>query len=93
MPSGSLVRRGLLLVGLGFLGACRPLPEPESQGARLYVERCTTCHRAYQPSAMKFEMWKLVIGRMQGVISRNGLPPLREDEVAILLDYLKRNSS
>lgn len=88
------VARRLLLAAIAVLmAACRPLPEPESAGAQLYVDRCTSCHRAYQPGAMTYEMWRMVVGRMQGVISRNGLPPLSEDEVAVLLDYLRRNSS
>lgn len=72
--------------------ACTRLPEPESAGAQLYVARCTSCHRAYHPQVLKFEMWKLVLGRMQGVMSRNGLPPLNDQEMSTMLEYLKRNS-
>jgi hypothetical protein len=77
---------------MSWAAGCERLPEPESVGARLYVDRCATCHRAYQPASLKFEMWKLVVNRMQGVISRNGLPPLTQDETAVLLAYLERNS-
>jgi hypothetical protein len=75
-----------------FACACNRLPEPESPGAHLYLERCATCHRAYQPQTMKFEMWKVVLGRMQGVMTRNGLRPLSDDEMTVLLDYLRRNA-
>jgi hypothetical protein len=71
---------------------CAPLPEADSPGGRLYVQRCANCHRAYQPAALKFEMWKIVVNRMQGVMSRNGLRPLSDAEMAVLLDYLQRNS-
>ena len=43
-------------------------------------------------STMTAEMWKLVVARMQGVISRNGLRPLSPEESTVVLDYLRRNS-
>ena len=72
--------------------ACAQLPEPESAGAQLYESRCSGCHRTYQPGTMTFEMWKIVVGRMQGVMSRNGLRPLNDQDMTVLLDYLKRHS-
>lgn len=72
--------------------SCSRLPEAESEGAKLYVERCATCHRAYQPGVMTYEMWKLVLNRMQGVMSRNGIRPLTSEESTVVLDYLRRNS-
>jgi len=87
-PGARLAAAVLAVLAAG----CTHLPEPESAGAKLYAERCATCHRAYQPEVMKFEMWKMVVGRMQGVMSRAGLPPLTPEESAVILDYLKRNS-
>jgi hypothetical protein len=81
----------MLALGV-WLSACTRLPEPESAGAKLYVERCAVCHRAYNPGTMTIEMWKLVLDRMQGVMSRNGLRPLSPEETSVLLDYLRRNS-
>ncbi len=73
--------------------ACTPkLPEPDSAGAKLYTGRCNTCHRLYAPSSLKFEMWKFQVDRMQGELTRRGLPPLTVEERTTLLDYLKRNS-
>jgi len=73
--------------------ACSPqLPEPESDGAKLYATRCNTCHRVFAPSSLKFEMWKVQVERMQGEIVRHGLAPLTPDERNVLLDYLKRHS-
>lgn len=75
------------------IAACSPqLPEPESAGAKLYATRCNTCHRAFAPGSLKFEMWKVQVERMQGEIVRHGLPPLTPDERTVLLDYLKRHS-
>ena len=92
MRLGPAHQRAAVAAAALLFAACTKLPEPDSQGARLYADRCARCHRAYQPSVMTFEMWKLVVARMQGVISRNGLPPLSPDEMSVLLDYLKRNA-
>ena len=88
------VRRALVaLVAVLTCAACNAkLPEPESEGARIYAARCDSCHRLYAPSIMKFEMWKVQVERMQGELARRGLPPLSEHEHAVLLDYLKRHS-
>jgi cytochrome c5 len=68
------------------------LPEPDSPGAKLYAERCDTCHRIYAPGSLTSEMWKFQVERMQGDIVRHGLPPLTAQERDIVLDYLQRHS-
>ena len=80
------------LVGVGALACSPKLPEPESPGARLYQQRCDTCHRIFAPSSLKYEMWKFQVDRMQGEMARRGLPPLTAEERATVLDYLKRHS-
>lgn len=68
------------------------LPEPESEGAKLYAARCDTCHRLYAPSALKFDMWKMKVEAMQGEMARRGIPPLNAKERDIVLDYLQRHA-
>ena len=76
-----------------LVAACGPkLPEPDSPAAQLYARRCNSCHRLYAPGAMKFEMWKMQVDRMQGEIVRHGLPPLTDSERTLLLQYLERFS-
>lgn len=82
----------LLVMVLCWMGCNARLPEPESDGAKLYAARCDTCHRLYAPGILKFEMWKIQVERMQGEIVRRGLTPLSEAERATLLDYLQRHS-
>ena len=84
---------GLLLSGALLLGGCsKPLPEADSPAAKLYAARCDSCHRAFPPGSLKFEMWKLKVDAMQGEIVRHGMPALTAEEKATILDYLKRNS-
>jgi hypothetical protein len=83
----------LTLAAVLCIAACGPkLPDPESPGAKLYAARCNTCHRVFAPGTLKFEMWKVQVERMQGVIVRQGLPPLTPAERDLLLEYLKRYS-
>jgi hypothetical protein len=88
--------RAVALVALALCwSACSAkLPDPESEGAVLYAQRCDgDCHRLYAPGLLKYEMWKIQVERMQALLVRGGLPPLTEAEGAILLDYLKRHSA
>ena len=82
-----------LAVGLLACGCNARLPDPESNGARLYADRCAGCHRLYAPAAMTSEMWTIVVTRMQGELARRGLPPLSANDQAVLLDYLQRHST
>jgi hypothetical protein len=81
-----------LAVVLGISGCGPKLPDPESPGAKLYAARCNTCHRVFAPGSLKFEMWKVQVERMQGVLVRQGLPPLTPAERDLLLEYLQRYS-
>ncbi len=85
-------KRLLGIAVLALMGCNAKLPEPESPGAKLYAERCGTCHRVYAPTSLTFEMWKIQVERKQGVMVRQGLPPLTPEERDVLLAYLKRHS-
>jgi len=88
------VRICSIILAAVLLSSCDArLPEPESPGAKLYAQRCSSgCHRLYAPSVMKFEMWKVTVERMQGELARRGVPVLTRDEERLLLDYLAHHS-
>jgi hypothetical protein len=75
-------------------GCARPsvLPDSTSVAAKLYVSRCSTCHRPYDPRSMTAVMWQIQMPVMETRIARAGLPPLTADERASILDYLTRNA-
>ena len=86
--------RGLLL-GLLCAGltACETtLPEPDSEGARLYRQRCSGCHRLYQPGLLTPEMWQFMLARMDTEFVRLGRRPLSETERRTLFDYLSTHA-
>ncbi len=85
--------RGLRCVILGLLcasvTACETaLPEPASEGAQLYRQRCSGCHRLYHPGLLTPEMWQFMLARMDTEFLRLGRPPLSETERRTILDYL-----
>ena len=82
----------VLAAALGAAACSKPLPEPDSPGAKLYAVRCNNCHRVYQPTLMTEKMWETMVSRMETTMARNGTP-LAPDEKAIILDYLKRNAA
>jgi hypothetical protein len=91
----SLTRRWVSASLLAALvaGCDARLPEPESPGARLYAARCGGCHRLYAPGTMTTAMWKVTVTRMQGELTRRGLPSLSSIDEALLLEYLDRHST
>jgi hypothetical protein len=81
------------LCGVCVLAGCwRPLPEEGSPSADLYRRRCGTCHRAYQPSSMKYALWAMVLPRMEDLIRKTGGPSLSEEERVAIEAYLRRNA-
>lgn len=89
--------RGLrsLILGLLCAGvtACETsLPEPDSVGAQLYRQRCSGCHRLYQPGLLTPEMWQFMLARMDTEFVRLGRPSLSATERRTILDYLNTHA-
>jgi hypothetical protein len=73
--------------------ACsRPLPEAGSATAELYRSRCGTCHAAVAPSSMKYQLWEMVLPRMEARMREAGAPPLSATERESIRSYLERNA-
>ena len=91
-----MVRRlRILVIGLlcASLTACETtLPEPDSEGARLYRQRCSGCHRLYRPGLLTPEMWQFMLARMDTEFVRLGRPPLSETERRLIFDYLNAHA-
>ena len=67
-------------------------PERGSPSEQLYVARCGSCHRAFDPSSMTAAMWQIQVGAMRDKIIKAGQPPLTAQEEHQILDYLERNA-
>ncbi len=89
--------RGLRSVILGLLCAsliaCETtLPESDSEGARLYRQRCSGCHRLYHPGLLTPDMWRFMLARMDTEFLRLGRLPLSETERRTIFDYLNAHA-
>ncbi len=87
------LRSVVLVLLCASITACETsLPEPDSEGARLYRQRCSGCHRLYQPGLLTPEMWQFMLVRMEQEFLRLGRPPLSETERRTILDYLNAHA-
>ncbi len=57
---------------------------PVTEGHRLYLAKCTTCHRAYEPARFTPDHWRQAVAKM----TRKGRVHLTADERAAILGYL-----
>ncbi len=73
-------------------GCGSSLPDPDSPGAHVYVERCGGCHRLSAPGTMTIAMWRFQVDRMRDEYARRGRPWLTPDEERTLLDWLARQA-
>ena len=81
-----------LLIGMCLASCNAPLPEPESESAQLYTQRCSGCHRLYHPGLLTTEMWQFMLVRMETEFQRMGRPALSESEKTTILEYLSTHS-
>ena len=88
-----MARNASVLLWVGFLAACSsPLPEEGSASAELYRNRCGSCHRPYQPRALKFPLWEPIVVRMETYL-RHSRQPLTEAERETILAYLRQHAA
>src|SRR5438270_10369156 len=89
-PLGIFV--GLAITAIVGCAKSRPLPESGSYSEQLYVQRCGTCHRPYNPASMTAEMWEVQVEAMRAKLAAAGQPPLSGEQHLAILNYLKRNA-
>ncbi len=85
-----------LAVFLATLFACakHSIPEPESEGAKLYVQYCSGsgCHDPIPPQQSSFGYWQTQYKRWSDTLRADGVsaPNAAEDE--IILAWLKKHA-
>ena len=68
-------------------------PESNSSGAKLYLEKCGDCHAAPLPSIHSEKQWFGVVQRMQLRMTNKAIKPLNQQELAIVIDYLRKHAT
>ena len=83
-----IVRMSLnIITVLALLGVACGTGKPRgplSDGERLYLSRCTSCHRTYEPGERSPEQWTAVVAKME----RLKKVRLRPEERSLLLGWL-----
>ena len=90
------IRATLLALTLlvSIAGCNLPLPESETEAARLYVEKCSVCHEAKHPGLLSGEAWVHIVDRMEKyVIEMGKREPLNDKDKATILNYLKKHAT
>ena len=72
----------------GCAGRPTPIPDAETPEARLYAEKCSTCHSLAHPKRQAEGDWVQLMELMEEHMGG----PLPDDERAAILEYLKGNS-
>ena len=67
-------------------------PDPESIGARMLITRCSFCHMAPHPGTHAAAEWPGVLQRMQVRMQSKGFPPLSNDDLEIVQNYLQQHA-
>ena len=68
------------------------LPDSPEGGAKIFKERCATCHTLPDPSMHGPEVWEYVVGKMQQFQMEMDIPVMSDREAAEVLRYLRANS-
>lgn len=91
----TLMALGVLALGLVMAGCARGLPEPESEGAQLYVQYCSGqgCHGPIPPQTGGPGYWRNQYTRMLGIMRERGWALPDESQEQKIRDYLERNAS
>ena len=76
----------------GCAGRPTPIPDADTSQARLYVEKCSTCHSLAHPKRQTGGEWVHLVELMEVHMDRIGMPPLTGDEREVIMEYLKGHS-
>ncbi len=84
----------LLFSALLLVLGCTSLPEPESEGARLYVQYCSgkSCHGPIMPQAGGRKYWDGQMNRMLDIMRNKNVPLPNAQQKKIILEYLHRHT-
>lgn len=67
-------------------------PEAATDRASLYITKCSQCHAAPLPKVHTAIIWPRVVERMQSRMIDKNVPPLSEQELHAILEYLQQNA-
>ena len=93
-----LIKRNVLFaaaiaITLFIVTGCTPPPPPDidSPGAKMYIDKCSTCHPVRHPKMFNYERWVKFVNDMEKKVAISKVrEPLTEEEREIILGYLDK---
>jgi hypothetical protein len=85
----------VLFVALFIVVGCTPPPPPdtESEGGKMYIAKCGTCHPPRHPKILNYKRWVRMVDKMEKKVKVSGTrEPMTDGEREILLGYLKKHA-
>lgn len=82
----------MMVIIAGCAGRPTPIPDADTPEARLYAEKCSTCHSLAHPMRQSSDEWVHLVELMEVHMDRIGMPPLTGDEREVIMEYLKGHS-
>lgn len=68
-------------------------PESDSPEAKLYLEKCGSCHAAPLPTIHPEKQWFGVVQRMQFRMTSKAIRPLTKQELDTIVGYLQKHAA
>ena len=76
--------RKIAALALALAGCAGQPQTPTSEGRSLYLAKCTSCHRIYEPAELSPEKWTATVAKMEALKKVR----LNEEQRALILQYL-----
>ena len=89
---GLLLMFGVTIPFTGCGNNPTPVPDINSPGAKLYVNKCGTCHSLPHPKRLYYSQWKHIVKVMEKRMEQRGMLPITEREKNVILEYLKNHA-
>jgi cytochrome c5 len=80
------------LLAAACAAAPTPLPEADSEDARVYVQRCGACHSVPAPGRHTAAEWDRMLVLMDARMAQRAMPPLEDHERDRIRAYLARHA-
>ncbi|OGT20926.1 MAG: hypothetical protein A2V90_04980 [Gammaproteobacteria bacterium RBG_16_57_12] len=80
----------LFILYVTILTGCQSLPESDSKNAKLYVAKCSGCHKAPSPADHPYKLWDRLFTMMERGYQHPDMPPLSQKEWLTIREYFQK---
>lgn len=76
----------------GCASSSYKIPDAESAGAKLFIERCSGCHATPHPKRHSADEWPHYVVLMEKRMVQRDKPPLSDSERKLIMEYLVQHA-